>query len=227
MTHKRCDRPPGSSVPDPRRPIAPALILSLAIVLVAAKVGAHFAVAIGQPPVLGELAAGVVLGNLTLTGFHGLDYLRSDVSVDTLSRLGVILLLIGQLLTGLYARETQMRIDEGQTLGYSEAPRETELAVIDVSDPQFDQVVSIPEGALTRGGTIQNPTLPVAACVASACTVAETEPTAITPSVVVSVNQTDPTWCDRIASSSASQRLPHCTAAASRLRATSMSMRVR
>lgn len=73
-------------------PIA-ALILSLAIILVAAKVGAHFAVAFGQPPVLGELAAGVVLGNLTLTGFHGLDYLRGDASVDTLSRLGVILLL--------------------------------------------------------------------------------------------------------------------------------------
>jgi Kef-type K+ transport system membrane component KefB len=73
-------------------PIA-GLILSLAIILVAAKIGAHFAVAFRQPPVLGELAAGVVLGNLTLTGFHGLDYLRSDVSVDTLSRLGVILLL--------------------------------------------------------------------------------------------------------------------------------------
>ena len=73
-------------------PIA-GLILSLAIILVAAKVGAHFAVAFGQPPVLGELAAGVVLGNLTLTGFHRLDYLRSDVSVDMLSRLGVILLL--------------------------------------------------------------------------------------------------------------------------------------
>ena len=73
-------------------PIA-ALILSLAIILVAAKIGAHFAVVLGQPPVLGELAAGVVLGNLALAGFHGLDYLRSDVPVDTLSRLGVILLL--------------------------------------------------------------------------------------------------------------------------------------
>ena len=72
----------------------------------------------------------------------------------------MILLLVGQLLTGLYARETQMRIDEGQTLGYSEAPREVELAVIDVSDPHFDQVVAIPEAALARGGTIQNPTLP-------------------------------------------------------------------
>ena len=73
-------------------PIA-TLILSLAIILLAAKIGAHFAIVFGQPPVLGELTAGVVLGNLTLTGFHGLDYLRSDASVDTLSRLGVILLL--------------------------------------------------------------------------------------------------------------------------------------
>jgi Kef-type K+ transport system membrane component KefB len=73
-------------------PIA-GLILSLAIILVAAKVGAHFAVAFGQPPVLGELTAGVVMGNLALTGFHGLDYLRNDASIDTLSRLGVILLL--------------------------------------------------------------------------------------------------------------------------------------
>lgn len=73
-------------------PVA-ALILSLAIILVAAKVGAHFAVGFRQPPVLGELVAGIVLGNLSLFGVHGLDYLRSDVSVDTLSRLGVILLL--------------------------------------------------------------------------------------------------------------------------------------
>jgi Kef-type K+ transport system membrane component KefB len=73
-------------------PVA-ALILSLAIILVAAKIGAHIAAALRQPPVLGELVAGIVLGNLTLIGFHGLDYLRGDVSVDTLSRLGVILLL--------------------------------------------------------------------------------------------------------------------------------------
>jgi hypothetical protein len=53
-----------------------------------------------------------------------------------------------------------MRIDEGQTLGYSEASREVELAVIDSTSPEFDQVVAIPEAALARRGTIQNPTLP-------------------------------------------------------------------
>jgi Kef-type K+ transport system membrane component KefB len=75
-----------------RDPIA-TLILSLALILVAAKVGGHFAVLVGQPPVLGELVIGVVLGNLTLAGFSGLDYLKTDAAIDILSRLGVVLLL--------------------------------------------------------------------------------------------------------------------------------------
>lgn len=73
-------------------PIA-GLLLSLAIILVVAKLGAHVAVGLGQPPVLGELAAGVVLGNLALVGVHRLDSLPGDPAVDMLSRLGVILLL--------------------------------------------------------------------------------------------------------------------------------------
>src|SRR5688572_19740493 len=73
-------------------PIAP-LILSLALILVAAKVGGHLAGRLGQPPVLGELAAGVLLGNLTLVGFYGLDYLKTDEAVAILSSLGVIILL--------------------------------------------------------------------------------------------------------------------------------------
>lgn len=112
-------------------------------------------------PVLpgGYLLGAVLLVNLIAAHATRFEVSRRKIGIFLL-HLGVILLLIGQLLTGLYARETQMRIDEGQTLGYSEAPREVELAVIDVSDPQFDQVVSIPEGALAGRGTIQNPTLP-------------------------------------------------------------------
>ena len=70
-------------------PIA-ATVLALAIVLVAAKLGGHLASLVKQPPVLGELLAGVILGNLGL-GF--LDHLKEDPAIDTLSRLGVILLL--------------------------------------------------------------------------------------------------------------------------------------
>ncbi len=73
-------------------PIA-ALLLALAVILVAAKLGGHLAAKLGQPPVLGELAAGVVLGNLTLVGFSGFDYLKTDAAVDMMASLGVILLL--------------------------------------------------------------------------------------------------------------------------------------
>ena len=73
-------------------PIA-SLIAALAIILVAAKIGGHIAIRMGQPPVLGELAAGVALGNVTLLGFHGMEYIRTDPGVDIMARLGVILLL--------------------------------------------------------------------------------------------------------------------------------------
>jgi Kef-type K+ transport system membrane component KefB len=73
-------------------PIA-GLILALAIILTVAKLGGHLAVKVGQPPVLGELAAGVILGNLGLLGFHGFDYLKTDASVEMIAGLGVILLL--------------------------------------------------------------------------------------------------------------------------------------
>ena len=107
----------------------------------------------------GYLLGTVLLVNLIAAHATRFQLSRKKIGIILL-HLGVILLLIGQLLTGLFARETQMRMDNGQTLGYSEAPREVELAVIDVTDPQFDQVVSIPEAVLAREGTIQNPTLP-------------------------------------------------------------------
>jgi Kef-type K+ transport system membrane component KefB len=73
-------------------PIAP-LILSVALILIAAKLGGHIAARFSQPPVLGELTAGLLIGNLTLLGVPHLDYLKTDASVDMLARLGVILLL--------------------------------------------------------------------------------------------------------------------------------------
>jgi Kef-type K+ transport system membrane component KefB len=38
------------------------VILALAIILAGAKLGGHFAGRLGQPPVLGELLVGVLLG---------------------------------------------------------------------------------------------------------------------------------------------------------------------
>jgi Kef-type K+ transport system membrane component KefB len=65
----------------------------LVAILVAAKLLGHVAVLMKQPAVLGELVAGVILGNLSLLGWHGMDGLATDSFVDILARLGVLLLL--------------------------------------------------------------------------------------------------------------------------------------
>src|SRR5262249_18287660 len=64
--------------------------LLLAVVLVAAKAGGEVAARFKQPPVLGELVAGIVLGNVPWLPHSTLG---SDPSVDMLSRFGVLILL--------------------------------------------------------------------------------------------------------------------------------------
>lgn len=67
------------------------LALALAVLIAAAKVGGEAAARIGQPAVLGELLAGVLLGNLP--GFGAVQHLGGDAYLDILSRLGMLLLL--------------------------------------------------------------------------------------------------------------------------------------
>jgi Kef-type K+ transport system membrane component KefB len=67
--------------------------LALVVILVVAKLGGDLAVRLGQPAVLGELIGGVLIGNLALVGFGGLDWIRTDASIDMLSRIGVLILL--------------------------------------------------------------------------------------------------------------------------------------
>lgn len=69
------------------------LLLALVILLPVAKVAGWLVEKLGQPAVLGELLAGMLLGNLSLVGFHALDYLKTDLGLEILSGLGVILLL--------------------------------------------------------------------------------------------------------------------------------------
>jgi Kef-type K+ transport system membrane component KefB len=86
----------GQGHSDPSAKVA----LSLALILVLAKVGGDLATRVKQPAVLGELLVGVVLGNVSLlTDAMGIGPLQSlaamatDANLDMLSRLGVILLL--------------------------------------------------------------------------------------------------------------------------------------
>ncbi len=73
-------------------PVA-SLVFFIAIVLIAAKIGGDLAVRVGQPSVLGELMIGVLLGNLSLLGFTGLEPIKTDSAMATLAGLGVLLLL--------------------------------------------------------------------------------------------------------------------------------------
>jgi hypothetical protein len=77
-----------------------------------------------------------------------------------LTHFGIILLLIGELLSGIFQKESQMPLDEGETKNYSESYRDIELAVMDTTDPKFNEVVAIPQAVLRDGGTIQHPSLP-------------------------------------------------------------------
>jgi Kef-type K+ transport system membrane component KefB len=69
------------------------VLISLAVILLAAKIGGAIAERLGQPAVLGELMFGVILGNLALAGFHGLDYLKTNEAIAILAEIGVIFLL--------------------------------------------------------------------------------------------------------------------------------------
>ncbi|MBC8010092.1 MAG: cytochrome c biogenesis protein ResB, partial [Burkholderiales bacterium] len=73
---------------------------------------------------------------------------------------GLILLLVGELFTGLFQEEYQMRLDEGQTKNYSESWRFNELAVIDVTTPDEELVTAIPESRLAAGKELQIAALP-------------------------------------------------------------------
>jgi len=66
--------------------------LWLALILLTAKLS-NLVVRCGQPPVLGELLVGVVLGNLGLAGFHFFDPLKADWVIRFLAELGVVILL--------------------------------------------------------------------------------------------------------------------------------------
>src|SRR6266568_4728220 len=82
-----------ASAADPHVDPVASVVLHLALILVAAKIGGEAATRVGQPAVLGELLAGVVLGNVGLLGPGGLEAMKTDPALDMLSRLGVLVLL--------------------------------------------------------------------------------------------------------------------------------------
>jgi len=101
----------------------------------------------------------VLLINLVTAHLTRLTLTRKKAGIWMI-HFGLILLLLGQLLTDMLSRETVLHLREGQTKNYSESERQVELAVTDATEPDLDTVVAIPQGVLARQKDIQNPALP-------------------------------------------------------------------
>ena len=69
------------------------VLFSLVLLLLAAKVGGELFERWNQPAVLGELVFGVILGNLVLLGYGGLEAIKTHPGIAFAAEVGVILLL--------------------------------------------------------------------------------------------------------------------------------------
>jgi len=76
------------------------LAFELVIILLAAKAAGYWSMRLGQPPVLGELVAGVLLGP-SLFNILGLPFIKSPSLGDTLSELSEMGVLLLMFLAGL------------------------------------------------------------------------------------------------------------------------------
>ncbi len=107
----------------------------------------------------GYLIGGFLLINLIAAQVYRFK-LTAKKSGIWLTHIGLILLLVGELLTGLWQEEFALRLDEGETKNYSESYRSNELAISETTNPKFDEVVAIPERFVARGEPIQQGKLP-------------------------------------------------------------------
>jgi ResB-like family len=107
----------------------------------------------------GYMIGGLLLINLVAAHTRYYQPGKKKIGI-MLIHLGVVLLLLGQLMTDVLSRESSMHIRVGEAKNYSEADREYELAVVDTTDKGLDQVVTIPGHLLAKRGEILNPELP-------------------------------------------------------------------
>ncbi|MSR66195.1 MAG: ResB protein required for cytochrome C biosynthesis [Pedosphaera sp.] len=77
-----------------------------------------------------------------------------------LIHIGVIVLLLGQLLTDVFSEESVMRIEKGETKSFSENQMESEVVFASKLDSANDLVVAIPESLLKPDSVIANTNLP-------------------------------------------------------------------
>ena len=74
---------------------------------------------------------------------------------------GLVVLFAGEFVAGMMQVDTNLSIEVGQTVNYVQSYKNTELAVIDVTDPAWDEVYSVPDTLLSKGGAVAIPGTPI------------------------------------------------------------------
>jgi hypothetical protein len=118
---------------------------------------------VGEVPVPvfpgGYLIGGFLLTNLIAAHVYRFKRSWRKIGIE-LTHAGLILLLLGELLSGLWQEDYSMRISHGESKNYAESQRDNELAIVDTTDAKFDEVVAIPEQVVAKREAIQHPKLP-------------------------------------------------------------------
>ena len=107
----------------------------------------------------GHLIGAVLLVNLIAAHAKRFRWAWRKLGIH-LTHAGLIIMLAGGLFTDLFAVESHMRLAGGETRNFSEDARLMELAVIDTSNKDFDQVTAVPEAVLRSRRVIDHWSLP-------------------------------------------------------------------
>ncbi len=114
----------------------------------------------------GYVLIGLLLANLLSAHAVRFKFNRRRIGI-ILIHFGLILLLVGEVVTGFYAVESHMRIDVDGSANYSADMRDghAQLALIDPSSPDHDHVITVPQNLLEKSANthqpIHDPNLPV------------------------------------------------------------------
>ena len=110
------------------------------------------------------LPGGYLIGTMLLVNLLAAHIYRFQFTVKKLgiqiAHAGVILLLVGQLATDMFAHESQIRFAEGETKTYAESSQNYELAFTVDAGADAEQVITIPQSLLVPGREIQDSHLP-------------------------------------------------------------------
>ena len=110
---------------------------------------ARYPVMFKFPFVGGYLLGITLLVNLLAAHFQRFKFSRKKIGIF-MTHAGLIFMLLGQLVTDKFQVESNLRLEEGQTKGYSISGNECELVIIDKSKPNTDTVAAIPAEVISK-----------------------------------------------------------------------------